>query len=560
MFRNLKKKESTDDHLIDNFWGNKCESYDLSDQDEGDVTRELSELDLDVDILNQDDDSDDEDGENHGTESFDSIRKIFSKAAKKRAEMGAFDKGYEPNEEDRTQIRTIAEGFPSLKQSNTGTGLNKIIKSTKSKLSFAQQMAQVVLNIETAENADLAKNVFTRGGKTIFLQRGTVKYIKESHTDFTEFEAELFLFSNAFLLAKRKKKEKKDYYKVLECGLLYDVDAVVDTSLSTLKSTKLAVASNSNESKNIPPTLPTDYDDFGEAIIQEHEDELEDDSSEEDTETDGVEEAKKSLPKMAMKVTHRISMVAHKVPNEDQKDDYVSHGIRLVMEDSYFTFSCFDDEWKYAWLDLLNMAIMRSKSRFGANIDLRFFGNEREHLIMRTTLFCAAVTGDDVMIERILSSKQFHVDLPDSRGFTALHYATRKGYISSMKLLLNAGADVNRKCMNMHPPGYYAKSRRALEMLAASGADVNDFQQEVWNSEEGDTSKSDDTYEVMKKNFLHMFERGEKAKKMDKSSADIAQNAKTYKQVAHKLMQQQKAQADGWGFIVPSFLKNSDKG
>jgi len=105
-----------------------------------------------------------------------------------------------------------------------------------------------------------------------------------------------------------------------------------------------------------------------------------------------------------------------------------------------------------------------------------------------------------------------------------------------------------------------AKSRRALEMLAASGADVNDFQQEVWNSEEGDTSKSDDTYEVMKKNFLHMFERGEKAKKMDKSSADIAQNAKTYKQVAHKLMQQQKAQADGWGFIVPSFLKNSDKG
>ena len=36
-------------------------------------------------------------------------------------------------------------------------------------------------------------------------------------------------------------------------------------------------------------------------------------------------------------------------------------------------------------------------------------------------------------------------------------------------------------------------------MLAASGADVNDFQQEVWNSEEGDTSNSDDTNEVMKK-------------------------------------------------------------
>ena len=50
--------------------------------------------------------------------------------------------------------------------------------------------------------------------------------------------------------------------------------------------------------------------------------------------------------------------------------------------------------------------------------------------------------------------------------FTALHYATAKDNISCMKLLIDAGADVNRKSLNMTSPGAYGEYMQVYQFMA----------------------------------------------------------------------------------------------
>ena len=58
---------------------------------------------------------------------------------------------------------------------------------------------------------------------------------------------------------------------------------------------------------------------------------------------------------------------------------------------------------------------------------------------------------------QLLDADKFHVDTPDSKGLTALHYAVKKNRISCVRTLVNAGADVNRQDLLGRTPGFYGK-------------------------------------------------------------------------------------------------------
>jgi hypothetical protein len=51
------------------------------------------------------------------------------------------------------------------------------------------------------------------------------------------------------------------------------------------------------------------------------------------------------------------------------------------------------------------------------------------------------------------------------KGFTALHYAARNGFIEIAKLLLNYGVDVNLRDKFGFNAAYWAKANRHMEIL-----------------------------------------------------------------------------------------------
>ena len=83
-------------------------------------------------------------------------------------------------------------------------------------------------------------------------------------------------------------------------------------------------------------------------------------------------------------------------------------------------------------------------------------------------------------------------------------------------------------------------------MLAASGANADDFPETILRK----AIKIDieDANENAMSGLRAMQERAEKLKAIDKKSADIVQEAKSFKEMAHELKERQKAQAN-WSLL-----------
>lgn len=60
------------------------------------------------------------------------------------------------------------------------------------------------------------------------------------------------------------------------------------------------------------------------------------------------------------------------------------------------------------------------------------------------SLFESAFNGDTKTVRDLLMHRQVYVDVCDSRGLTALHFATYNAHINVVNLLLDFGANVNQ--------------------------------------------------------------------------------------------------------------------
>lgn len=63
-------------------------------------------------------------------------------------------------------------------------------------------------------------------------------------------------------------------------------------------------------------------------------------------------------------------------------------------------------------------------------------------------------------------------------GETSLHLAIKKNYLDVAKILINAGAKVNKQCRYLRTPIFHAKNKEAFNLLLDSKADVNS--QDCW--------------------------------------------------------------------------------
>mmetsp|Transcript_38466 Transcript_38466/g.56651 ORF Transcript_38466/g.56651 Transcript_38466/m.56651 type:complete len:180 (-) Transcript_38466:78-617(-) len=163
-----------------------------------------------------------------------------------------------------------------------------------------------------------------------------------------------------------------------------------------------------------------------------------------------------------------------------------------------------------------------------------------KHRIMRTSIFSAAFCGDADMLEKImLVATRKSIDMLDSSGYTALHYAAMKGHNVCIVMLLDAGADPNATDRDMRTPIYYAaKSRnvRALEMFDANGGTLNDEEIDMIKTEREPSKPGVASASTgMSENMLNLKERGEKLNDLGEKTANLQNDAATYKDLVHQL-------------------------
>ena len=90
------------------------------------------------------------------------------------------------------------------------------------------------------------------------------------------------------------------------------------------------------------------------------------------------------------------------------------------------------------------------------------------------TLCEAAKAGDLEQVKRNLQNGT-DINAEGNKGLTPLHYAARGNYTEVAKLLIDSGADVNKKCIDWTPlhTGALNGNAETVKMLLDNGADVN---------------------------------------------------------------------------------------
>lgn len=113
------------------------------------------------------------------------------------------------------------------------------------------------------------------------------------------------------------------------------------------------------------------------------------------------------------------------------------------------------------------------------------------HKILRTSIYAAVILGDSKMVHKILVNKKAQscgsqtsmkgslssvLDMPDTEGYTAAHYAVLFDSLACLRVLLDFKANANAKDKkNLSPVDYAAQqcNERALDMLLANGGVEN---------------------------------------------------------------------------------------
>jgi len=96
----------------------------------------------------------------------------------------------------------------------------------------------------------------------------------------------------------------------------------------------------------------------------------------------------------------------------------------------------------------------------------------------KTSLHEAVWAGDQCKVELLLndSNSDINIDTQDNKGLTPLHYVALRGKTDEAKMLLEKGADVNKRTNQGWTPLYatsFACYKDTAELLISKGANIN---------------------------------------------------------------------------------------
>mmetsp|Transcript_10055 Transcript_10055/g.15067 ORF Transcript_10055/g.15067 Transcript_10055/m.15067 type:complete len:656 (-) Transcript_10055:51-2018(-) len=396
--------------------------------------------------------------------------------------VDVFQSDYKPTETEALEVQDIVKELQIGDTSNENrrsSSMNIIKRHSNSVQSKARNL--LCTNSKGAPDSDKGKAVLLLKGPLVLLNKG-------SRFGSNKRQTELIVFNNSFIIVNVN-VPSPDRRTMFSRSKIGNGQIPIQKSVEVCEELSSVVA--------LVDLAISLYSHKGYKSSQVFTDETADDDSEED-------ENRRSAP--------------------DKK--YNQHGFRIVLPSKSYSLVCVSDETKQMWIDCLSVAIMNAKKRASSNVEEQKESSEaqvnvdvdKEHTVLRTSIFSSVICGDHDMLEKVLESDRLPVDTPDSKGLTALHYAVINNRKSFVRTLLDAGADVNRQDLTGKTPGFYGKSKRVLDLLAASGANLDDFPElsedkvgedkhsnDDHNTCSTNTSKADTSPKPAKKSILGMF-------------------------------------------------------
>ncbi|KAK3098515.1 hypothetical protein FSP39_020248 [Pinctada imbricata] len=129
----------------------------------------------------------------------------------------------------------------------------------------------------------------------------------------------------------------------------------------------------------------------------------------------------------------------------------------------------------------------------------------------------AAAMGDTDSMEEYLNSKKIDVNLrdPDFNDRTALHWASAKGYVECIRLLLEHGADGTATAdMDWTPAHFAAETGKLTVLRALVQADIPIYRRDKYGDKPADIARMYGHQEMVR--FLKQEEINQKAKRVQK--------------------------------------------
>jgi ankyrin repeat protein len=111
--------------------------------------------------------------------------------------------------------------------------------------------------------------------------------------------------------------------------------------------------------------------------------------------------------------------------------------------------------------------------RINKKMNREYQDSRRQIFNINMNDFIKAIENNDIdLINHCIINRLIDLDIKDFNGKTVLHYACYNGNIEIVKLLIEAGADINAKDIYGNTPLYWTYTADIIQLLFRYGVNV----------------------------------------------------------------------------------------
>jgi Ankyrin repeats (3 copies)/Synaptobrevin len=257
---------------------------------------------------------------------------------------------------------------------------------------------------------------------------------------------------------------------------------------------------------------------------------------------------------------HSMQWTVDVVANKPENNDNAITTNTTVLESSY-TFVCADTQQRAAWLEAVEIVVVRHHEYGCRRHDLGW-----QYQYMYKPGYTMAVTNRidlDTTTDNNMPTPDILNAVDDYNGLAALHYAVKYNHVPAIQTLLEAGADPDVKDVEGHTPMYWAVREElpatTLALLEQYGATKSEtYVKNLSNGElfgkvaateqimeerhrEAQQKKEAEAAAAqMAQNMKLLQQRGEQIDELGNKASDLNQGAQDYASMARQLKEASK--------------------